>query len=242
MAEMLLINPRRRRKASASAPKRKATKRRARRNPAPVARTRTTPTRRVRSVMRAKANPIRRKRRSSSRRRNPIGMPAGLNAKSVMSFVKDAAIGAGGAVAVDVLMAKLAPMLPASLQKNPAKPGAFEAIKAGLTILAGVTLRKASKGLSVKAAQGALVVQARDVMNKFLPASLTVAGLGYASPAMIVNRNNRIGPVRSSSMAAYQRAGGATPLLSAYQQSGGPSPLLSAAGRRSARAREGFPR
>lgn len=215
MPEMLLINPRKRRAAKST--KRRASPRRAkraaprrRRNPinSIASRVRRAPVRRAR-----RANPIRNLRR---RRRNPISL--GGSAKSYMSAIKDALIGAGGAIAVDVGFAKLSPMLPASLQVVKGAPGAGDAIKAVVTIIAGKMLSKATRGLSVKAAQGALTVQAHNIVSGLLPASMQVNGMGYYSPAQIASMTNRVGPIRRG-MNAYVSPG-QTQLLNAYTQPG----------------------
>mgnify|MGYP000552972752 CR=1 FL=1 len=214
MPEMLLINPRKRRAAKST--KRRASPRRARRaapkrrrNPINTiaARVRRTPVRRAAR----RANPIR-----NRRRRNPISL--GGSAKSYMSAVKDALIGAGGAIGVDLAFAKLSPMLPASLQVVKGSPGAGDAVKAVFTVIAGKLLSKATRGLSVKAAQGALTVQAHGIVSGLLPASMQVNGLGYYSPAQIASMTNRVGPIRRG-MNAYVTPG-QTQLLNAYAAPG----------------------
>ena len=216
MPEMMLINPRKRRAAKST--KRRASPRRARRaatrrrrNPINTiaARVRRTPVRRTAR----RANPIRNLRR---RRRNPISL--GGSAKSYMSAIKDALIGAGGAIGVDLAFSKLSPMLPASLQVVKGSPGAGDAVKAVFTVIAGKLLSKATRGLSVKAAQGALTVQAHGIVSGLLPASMQVNGLGYYSPAQIANMTNRVGPIRRG-MNAYVSPG-QTQLLNAYAQPG----------------------
>lgn len=245
MAEMLILNPAPRRKARKTRsaaqkratarmlaanrsrnPKRRAARRRS--NPAPVVASARRVIRRPR-----RANPVGARRR----RRNPIGGIGGkLGVKSLMNMLRDAAIGGAGAVGVDVLMAKLNPHLPVSMQVNPAKVGAGDAVKFGITALLGTLLSKPTRGLSQKMAAGAMTVQARDLISGMLPASMAVAGLAYASPAMTVRGNQRIGPIRSTQMGAYIRPG-QTPMLNAYQRPGGQTALLS--GRINARTREG---
>lgn len=244
MSKMLLINPRRRKSRKARSPAQKAATlrmlaaNRARKSPA---RRRRNPISRsaVRTVMKRRArrsNPV--ATITSRRRRNPISL-GGVNVKSIMSAVKDAAIGAGGAIGMDALMAKVSPMLPPSLQLTPGSVGAGDAVKALLTILAGKLLAKPTKGLSVKMAQGSLTVQAHGILSQFVPAGL---GLGFYSPATIVNGSQRVGPNRQltrGNMNAYI-APGSTPLLSgkrvgAYMTPGA-SPLLS--GNTDARRRE----
>lgn len=188
--------------------------------------------RRTRRPARRTANPIGRTRRAVRRRRNPISL-GGLSVKGIMSQVKDALIGAGGAVALDVAYARLNPMLPASLQRTPGMIGAGDAVKALVTIAAGKLLNRATRGLSGKMAQGALTVQAHGIVSAMLPAGM----VGFYSPARIVQGTNRVGPMRSGNgMQAYLPPGTKTPLLNAYMRSGS-TPLLS--GSSNAREREG---
>jgi len=180
---------------------------------------------RTRTAAKRRANPIRR------RRRNPISL-GGVNVNGVMAQLKEGALMGAGAVAADMGYSYIQRYLPASLQAGPGQVTAGSALKAVITAAAGVMLSRATKGLSRKAAMGALVVQARDIVAGLLPAG-SVAGLGYATPATRLSlQSNRIGPNRASPLGAYTQ--GPTPLLSAYTMPGA-SPLLSGGG---ARARE----
>ncbi len=223
MAELLLLNPRRRRRASSSSKKRRSPRRR--RNPINTIKYR--PARR-------RSNPIglRRARRvGGRRRRNPISL-RGMTG-TLMTQLRDAAIGAGGAIAVDVLMGKLNPMLPASMQRVPGQVGAGDAVKAVITVLLGKLLNKPTRGLASKAAQGALTVQLHGIASTFMPAGMA---LGYYSPAQTIPYSGRVGPLRSrGSMGRYVQPG-VTPLLSGVGRyvRPGVTPLLS-----SAREREG---
>lgn len=235
MAEMLLINPRRRR----ASPKRKSAKRRtgARRRRNPIAgRPARMPISRRSPSRRRRRNPIANLRIGRRRRRNPISL-GGLNSKSLMSMLTDAAIGGAGALTMDVLMGQINGFLPASFQTSPSTVGLGDAVKAGITALLGQALSKTTKGLSRKMAMGALTVQAAEIMASLLPASMTV---GYLSPARIVNGQARIGPNRG--VGAYMRPG-VTPMLSragalgAYLPAGARTPMLNA--RPSVQQREG---
>jgi len=234
MAEMLLINPRRRRKAKRAAPAR-----RRRSNPLALARV----TRR-----RRRANPIAAVRRRA-RRRNPIGMmkrrvmrrrnPAMLG--GYMGAIREALMDGFGAIAIDYaynMIAKAIPVTAGSMLKvNPTSVGAADAVKAVLTVVLGNALNGVTRGFSRKAAKASLTVQSYQIMKKVLPAQITgnLSGVGYYSPAMIADGGNtRVGPIRGQ-MGAYLPSG-ATPLLSAYTSSGSASPLLSGSG---ARMREG---
>ena len=235
--EMLLINPRRRRKA------RKTRRVRARRrNPvtvitrsSPVRRRRANPVARRRRVIR-RSNPgqsiFARKRNPSRRRRNPVSLGG---TSTYINAIKDAMIGAGGAVAIDVLFGWLAPKLPASMQKVAGKVGVYEGIKALATVALGQILNRPTRGLSRKLAMGSLTVQAAEVMKTFVPASMT---LGYASPAFILPASARVGPNRLNGGVGRYMAPGSTALLSQYMPPG-QTALLNG---RSMREREGHMR
>ena len=216
MAEMLLINPRRRKARKARpAAKRRTVRARRRRNPVAVA---AAPVRRRRNPIRA----AKRRVMSRRRRRNPISLGGG----SMMSLLRDALIGGAGAVAFDVVHGQIQKFLPVSLQRVPGTVGAGDAVKAIITVAVGQLLSKPTRGLSRKAAAAALTVQAHDIIKGFVPATMP---LGFASPAMIAQGTNRVGPIRSG-MNAYTRPG-VTPLLSAYMP-GNVTPLLSGARQR----------
>lgn len=244
MAEILLINPRKRKgrkvaKKTRSAAQRRATakmlaanrSRRGRRSPAkrrrnPISTLTARHAVARRRPARRRANPV---RRIARRRRNPISL-GGLTPRSILGQVKDALIGAGGAVAIDVAYGKINPLLPASLQRVPGAIGAGDAVKALLTIAAGKLLSRATRGLSAKAALGALTVQAHGIVSSMLPASL----LGYYSPARVVPGTQRVGPMQMNGLRMYTPAGGMTPTLNRYTR-GGATQLLSGG----AREREG---
>lgn len=231
MAELLLINPRKRRR------KAKKAKRRARRNPVSmraVTRRASNPRRR----RRARRNPVsyaavsRRARALGNprrRRRNPSFRMGGIFS-GLVPMIRDAAIGAAGAVAVDLAMGQVNRYLPAAVQVVPGRVGAGDAVKAVITVALGKLLARPTRGMSNKMAAGALTVQAHGIIKQFLPATLTAAmPVSYASPARIVPGSNRIGP---NTVGAYVRPGSASPLLSAYTKPGTASPLLSSARRR----------
>lgn len=239
MAQVLLLNPAKRRKTSAK--RRKAPSAKQRANWARFA-----AAARRRASGRVAANPAKRRRVGAKRRRNPIstyvrravrrrrnpigGLGRGLlNFRSYLSPIKDAAIMGVGAVAVDVGYAYINRMLPASMQRTPGTVGVGDAVKAFLTVALGRLLSGPTRGMSAKAAQGALVVQAYNIAAQYLPASMPVAGLGYATAGRVVpgagraNANGRVGmyvggnsPLlsRSPSGGMGMYVGGQTPLLS----------------------------
>jgi len=235
MAEMLLINPRRRtrRKAKRAAPARR------RRNPLALARV--MPRRRRNPIAavarRRRRNPIGAMRRRVMRRRNPAMLGG-----NYMTAIREALMDGFGAVAIDYAYNMIAKAIPGTagsmLKPNPTSVGAADAVKAVLTVVLGNALNGVTRGFSRKAAKASLTVQSYQIMKKVLPAQITgnLSGVGYYSPAMVADGGNtRIGPIRGQ-MGAYLPSSSATPLLSAYTASGSASPLLSGSG---ARMREG---
>ena len=201
MAEMLLINPRRRTARRKTAAKRR-THSRVRKNPMTMT---TTVRRRVK-----RRNPMHMMRRHVTRRRNPIG--TGM-ASSYLRDVREALMAGAGAVVFDIVHGQIKRFLPTSLQVTPGSIGAGDAVRAVITVVVGQALNKVTRGFSKKAAMASLTVQAHDLLKGFVPASLP---LGYMSPAMIAQGTNRVGPIRGTTgMNAYMRPG-PTPLLSAY--------------------------
>lgn len=152
MAQMLLVNPRKRRRKAAKKVRRvKARRRRTR--AAPVAR------------RRRRRNPIaRRVHRARRRRRNPIG----LNLNSVKNQVMDAAYGAGGAVVLDVALGYLP--VPDSMKSGVAAP----IFKGAAAIALGMVASKVvSSSIAAKMTNGALTVMLhgilRETVGKALP-------------------------------------------------------------------------
>ena len=215
MAEMLLINPRKRTRKSN--PKRRVM----RRKPNPV----TAMVRRKRNplaAMRRRRNPLA-AMRTRARRRNPIG---GAMMGNYMTQIREAVMGGAGALGMDLVYGQINSFLPAALKRVPGSIGAGDAVKAVVTVALGGLLNKATRGFSAKAAKASLTIQAYDIMKSFVPSSMTI---GYASPALIAQGTNRVGPIRRG-MNAYTNG---TPLLNAYMAPG-KTALLSGA-----RMREG---
>lgn len=214
MAEMLLINPRRRRKARKATAKRRIrrTTTARRRNPMPLANV-------ARRVMRRRRSAVKMYRR----RRNPIGM--GMRGGAFMSMIREGVMGGVGAVAFGIVHGQIQKFLPAALRVTPGQIGAGDAVKAIITVFLGNALSGVTRGFSRKAAAASLTVQAHDLVKGFVPATLP---LGYATPAGVAMGTQRVGPIRRG-MNAY--TSGNAPLLSAYTSG---SSLLNGA-----RSREG---
>lgn len=237
MAKMILVNPARRRRSAA--PKRRRAPARRRRNPLDNLSGFAARRRRRNPVALRRAGPVRRRRNPIAvvgrrrRRRNPIG---GLNTSSLLAMFKDGAIGGAGAIGMDLLMGQLNSYLPITFQTVPGLPGVGDGVKAVLTALLGQGLSRKTNGLSKKMAEGALAVQAHDIMRALLPASMAV---GYYTPANLVTGSGRVGPNRGmNGVRRYLPPGGNSPLLSKYLAPGGTSPLLSRA--ESSAEAEGF--
>lgn len=236
MAKMLLVNPARRaparRRNPVGAKRRRVTTRR-RRNPidnlglAAVSRRRRRRNPIAAVSRRRRRNPIAglSRRVMRRRRRNPIG---GLNTNALIAMFKDAAIGGAGAIGMDLLMGQANAYLPITFQTVPGLPGVGDAVKALATAIIGQGLSSKTKGLSRKMAEGALAVQAHDILKALLPATMAV---GYYTPASLVQGSARVGPSRMgmNGVRRYMPAGAASPLLSKYMQPGSASPLLSRA-------------
>jgi len=216
MAEMLLINPQRRKTRRKTAAKRRTTAR-VRKNPMTMT---TNVRRRVK-----RRNPMHMMRRSVMRR-NPIG--TGM-ASGYLRDVREALMAGAGAVVFDIVHGQIKRFLPTALQVTPGSIGAGDAVRAVITVVVGQALNGVTRGFSKKAAMASLTVQAHDLLKGFVPAALP---LGFMSPAMIAQGTNRVGPIRGTTgMNAYMRPG-PTPLLSAYTTG---TPLLNG----SASRREG---
>jgi len=223
MAEMLLINPRKR-GTRKSNPKRRVVRRknpvtamvRRRRNPLAAMRRRRNP------LAAARRNPLARMR-MRTRMRNPIG---GGMMGNYMAQIREAVIGGAGALGMDLVYGQINSFLPAALKRVPGSIGAGDAVKAVITVALGGLLSKPTRGLSDKAARASVTIQAYDIMKSFVPSTMTI---GYASPALIAQGTNRVGPIRRG-MNAYTNG---TPLLNAYMAPG-KTALLSGA-----RMREG---
>lgn len=227
MAEMLLLNPRKRRARKSNPSKR----RHRRRNPSLLSPRRVA--RRVARRTARRSNPMPGRRLViRRRRRNPIAM--GGMARGAVAMLNEALIGGAGAIAVDAVMGQVGPMLPASLQRVPGSVGAGDAVKALITIVLGRVLSRPTRGLSMKAAQGALTVQAHGVLSTMVPSSLA---LGYATPGQVMPGSPRIGPNARMLRPVGRYVSSPPPLLNRYV---GPanSPLLSGS-REQTMAREG---
>lgn len=255
MAQTLLINPRGRRKARKGR----------RKNPSPAQRRARAA---FAAAARARAkNPVGRRARRRNpvgslaavgrrRRRNPVGALAmvrsrrrrrnptvNINTAAILATVKEAAIMGAGAVAADIVYTKIVDYLPDQVKPYfTAGHGQLtvgSALKMASTIALGQLLSKATGGASRKAALGAAVVQARDIVAGLVPAGILSGRVGYATPATrVVPWNNRVSPNSIPDPTVGAFAPGTPALLQGRMGAYVPgAPLLNGHG--SARAREG---
>jgi len=171
MAQILLVNPRKRKTARRKKPVAKkrrtaaqkaATRKmiaanRRRKNPVRAKRrtTRKKPARRRASARRA---PVRRRRRATGRGRNPA-----LNMRSIQNQLMEAGTGAVGAIGLDVIQGYLP--IPANLKGGIVGTGVKALLAIGMGVVASkVKIVKAST--AAKMANGALTVVLHDELRK----------------------------------------------------------------------------
>lgn len=134
--ELLLINPKKRRKALKARTKTARKARKARRS----------------TSITVRSNPIKR-RRVRRFKRNPIGLSGGGIVKQVVNGVQDGAIGAGGAIATKAILSFIP--LPETLKSGVAAPLVTAVAGVLVGTLAGNVIGKAN---GAKMAQGAITV------------------------------------------------------------------------------------
>lgn len=215
MAQLLLINPRRRRKARKSARRRSRGarkmsalqmkyfgKRRSRRSAIHA-----NPKRRRRSVARSAP---RRRQRGFARVGGARLPRIGFNVGALQSAAKSAALGATGALAVDVLMGQAGRVLPEGWMSRFNADGSvnwpYYLAKMGLAVGVGVLGAKFARGYSGVAQQmalGSITVQGYELLRAHVPADFVT--LGYYSPARVASMNG----LRGRALGYYQSAPGA---------------------------------
>jgi hypothetical protein len=217
MAELMLVNPRKRRKSRKprSAAQRAATRKlvarnKRRRNPAPARRRAASRT----SVVKRRRTPARsvvaRKRRY---KRNPNGRGmAGI----VNTTLIPAAVAATGALSLDVLWNFLP--LPVALKTGPLRHIAKGAGAIGLGWLAGMVVNKKTAG---QLATGALTVVTYNAMREMMARFMPAVNMGYYSAGMpagemgaYVGMGEYVGN-GNNGMGAYIGGGGTSPYLAA---------------------------
>lgn len=181
MAELLLVNPRRRRKAgkkkSTRSTARKHVRRARRKNPVRRLRARKSS---VRKYVAKRAT----KRRSTRRRHNPIGLPS---MGGVMGTVIGSGKGALGAIANDALMT----YVPLPLMLKTGMVGQLS--RAVMAFLLGWGASKvAGKSIGADFTRGALTVQiyalAKPMISQFVPlADGDMGDVGYYNPGTVLS-------------------------------------------------------
>lgn len=194
MAELLLLNPRRRRRKHKAVKSRKRVHRRLkaafRRKRRHRARAVHRMRRRRSLVVVGKSNPVRRKRRFRLRHYspNPINSPMGF----VKQTLVPSAVGAGGALGLDVLLGFATPYLPDSVTSSPIfRPMVRIAGAVGLGMLA---TKVVGRKMGEQIAAGAITVTVYDVLKglvKSVAPTLALGendytAMGYYSPGMQV--------------------------------------------------------
>ena len=183
--QLLLINPRRKRRAKKSRRRRARSRRRVvshrrRRRVARVSRRRSRRVGGYRIRRRRAKNP--RRHRSYKMRRRRHRNPIGLSSRGITATVVPAAIGAVGAVGLDVAWGYLSGYLPASLQSGVLGTVAKIAGAFGLGMVAGKVVGR-EKGKLVTA--GAITVIAYGAIKEFAhSAAPSIPGLGAYMPGM----------------------------------------------------------
>lgn len=205
MAELMLVNPRKRRKPR-SAAQRAATRKlvarnKRRRNPAPARR------RRAVSVVKRRRTPARRVTAAARKRRyrrNPASR--GI----VNTTLIPAAVAASGALSLDVLMGFLP--VPENLKTGPLRHVVKGAGAIGLGWLAGMVVSKKTAG---QLTTGALTVVLHDAMRETVARFMPSVPLGYYSAGMNAGAMGMYtGMGEYTNMGAYIGGGETSPYLS----------------------------
>lgn len=185
--QLLLVNPRKRRKSPTKSRRRRASPRR-RRNPIAAAPVR----RRARRASPRRSNPARRAVRRY--RRNPVGGRMG----GLTGMLQEGAMQGIGATGVDVLMGYAAPLMPAALTGN---FYGYQATKAALAAAVGIFGKPLLRGFAKQAAVGSLTCITRDVARSMLAGVVPLGAVGYQSSGPIVGR-------RAPQVGAYLKPAG----------------------------------
>lgn len=157
---------------------------------------------------RRKRHPVSLRRLTRGRRRNLIRM-------DIMSSIKDSALGAGGALALDLIFAKVSPHLGTMLGSLPAQYGMKGAIAIGLGVVSDKLLKlKAAKDIADGALTVTLHEAARAAIAQFAPQlnaqmgdlQITTMQPAYINPAPIVGRYNADGTI--GDLQPYVQGGG----------------------------------
>lgn len=179
MSELMLVNPRRRkRKAAKRNPKRRTMSAKQAKYFAPRKKRRSSSRRR--STARAVASPVARRSRRKSRRssRSFLRNTSGSLSLKPNVFLKEtlipSAIGGAGALAVDIAWGNL-PFLPASIKTGPFAPFAKAA---GAVAVGMIASKVAGKKIGAQVTSGYLTVLAYNLMKGVVQKSMPQLALG----------------------------------------------------------------
>lgn len=191
MAEILLVNPLRRRKAKASKRRRKASPRRARR------------TRRAVTVS-VKANPKRRrryaKRVGASRRRYRRNPSFRGVTGQIVPTIKSGFVGALGGLGLDVLSGFVIPKLPAAAQVGYGKT----AVKVLGAVLVGILGNMAMRGKGRDLATGAMTIVIHEALKAQVSSAFPTLPMGeYFSAGPAVGYGGEIAAPMSTGIGEY---------------------------------------
>lgn len=185
MSHLLLINPRPRKGSAAAKAKmarlrsmKKSSPKKRRRATTVVVRANPAP----RRARRARVHAVARHSPKRRYKRNPI---RGLSMGSISAMAKGAAIGAGGALVTDLAFGYGKSFLPVSMQtpvnlSTGAMNPMYFLAKAGVAIALGLLGKKVTKHAGTMA-EGALTVNAYEVIKSMVPASVSLGN--YSSPS-----------------------------------------------------------
>lgn len=168
----------------------------------------------------------RRRRRGALRRharrfaRNVSGSGISMRGININQFMRGtlvpSAVGAAGALGVDLLMGYAMPYLPASMTSGPVVPLTKIAAAVGIGLLAQVATK--DRRISEQVTAGAITVIAYDYIRTMakaqfptLPLSEYVSGMGYAGPALAYPDRGMgvyVGPSPAWNTSIAARAGG----------------------------------
>jgi hypothetical protein len=172
-------------------------------------------------------NAVKRTTRRHGRRRNP-SFAGAMGAGGLMGMLEPAAIGAAGAVGVDIIMGYVNPSLPASLQTTTLYP----LVKGAIAVAIGMW----GKGLLGRNAEvvagGSLVTILHTLLQSFVPSTITMGNrmgnLRYISPAVqfIPRWNQQLPPGTNPRLAGMRGMGAYVPGLNI--QTGAPHGILTA--------------
>lgn len=144
------------------------------------------------------------KRSRHSYRRNPI---MGISGSSVVTTLKDGALGAVGGVLNDAAYGYLKGMLPAPLQDGYGRIGA----KLGLAVLVGVLSNMVMRGKGKAIAVGAATVTLHELAKTLINQNFQAIPLGAYEDAALLGYDSSAQILRGNGTGAYMPQGAYMP-------------------------------